>query len=58
MFLSISQLPVHLAVQMALGLDAGLVVRVDQTDLRGAAHAAGHHVFPDDVGDVQKIDGL
>ena len=49
---------VYLAVQMALGLDAGLVVRVDQADLRGAAHAAGNHVFPDDVGDVQKIDGL
>ena len=48
---------VHLTVQMALGLDAGLVLRIDQADLRGTAHAAGNHVFSDDVGDIQKIDG-
>ena len=48
---------VYLAVQAALGLDALLVVLVDESDLRGTAHPAGHHVFPDDVGNVQKIDG-
>ena len=50
--------PVHLAVQMTLGLNAGFVIRIDQTDLRGAAYTAGHHVFTDDIGNIQKINGL
>ena len=49
---------VHLAVELALGLDALGVVLIDQADLRGSAHAAGDHVFSDDVGDVQQVDGL
>ena len=48
---------VHLAVEVGFGLDAGLVVGVHQADLGGAAHAARHHVFADDVGDVQQVDG-
>ena len=43
----------HIAVELALGLDARLVVGVDEADLRGAPHAAGDHVLADDVGDVQ-----
>ena len=49
---------VHLAVELALCLNAGGVVGVNQADLAGAAHAAGDHVLPDDVGDVQQVDGL
>ena len=45
-----------LAVQAALGLDALLVVLVDQADLGRAAHAAGDDVLADDVGDVQQVD--
>ena len=48
----------HLAVQVTLSLDTGLIVRIDQADLRGAAYAAGHHIFPNDIGDVQQVNGL
>ena len=49
---------VHLAIQIALGLDAGGVVGVDQADLAGAAHAAGDHVLADDIGNIQQVNGL
>ena len=48
---------VHLTVKITLRLDTFLVVLVDKADLRGTAHAAGNHVLPNDIGDVQKVDG-
>ena len=49
---------VYLAVQVALGLDTGFIVGVDEPDFRSPAHTAGNYVLPDDIGNVQKVDGL
>jgi len=48
---------VDLPVQVALGLDAFRIVLVDEANLRSAPHAARNHVFTDDIGDIQQVDG-
>ena len=48
----------NLLVQVALCLDAGRVVLIDEANLRGTAHAARNHVLTDDICDIQQVDGL
>ena len=48
----------QLLVQVALCLDAGRVILIDEANLRGTAHAARNHVLTDDICDIQQVDGL